>query len=962
MQGKGSVFFRFSFVLSGRSAVWWVLAFFLLFAVPGWSREVLPLSGDWQLSFTPDKKEDTVVLPGTMDEWGKGNANTNRSETKHLSRLVTFEGEARYRKEVLIPESFKDKRVFLHLERTKYTSVFVDGHEAGTCNLLQTPHRYDLTGFLTPGVHTITVVVDNRKSHYPGGVGNSHALVEHTQTNWNGILGEIFLEARPSALVESAMVFPRPEDDAVRVRLRLRNYGEARPARIELQAVPGSAEASRPAGMSRDLALKPGLNEVVLEYPMGKDSLLWSEFSPALYVMSCRLEAGGESDENKTAFGMRRFSTSGTHFCINGKKTFLRDKHDACVFPLTGYAPMDKEAWLKYLGKLSSYGINYVRFHSWTPPKAAFEAADELGMYLQPEIPYWGGVDGSNKELMDFYRREGAALIEAYSSHPSFVMFALGNELGGSGEAMRAIIDGYRGLNADVLYSFGSNNNLGRDGYQKGEDFLTTCRIGRDENRNFENHVRSSFSFADAEHGGILNGVYPSTRITYEKALAGCPVPVIGHETGQFQVYPDYREMEQYKGVLRPWNLQVFKERLEKAKMGDLVEAFHRASGAWAAQCYKADIELAIRTPGFGGFQMLDLQDFPGQGSALVGLLDAFMDSKGIMEGEEFSGFCHAVVPLALFDKFTWTNAEDLAFDVQVANYGADALHSSLLWKLADASGKVVKEGRAEVRAGQGELSPLSHVAVPLDGIDRPSMLTLTLRLEGESRENRYHLWVYPDRKEEVKPVSCEVATRMDDAMLKRLSEGAAVLWFPDHRDVADMSVGGMATPDYWNFAMFKGISEGMGKPVSPGTLSLLMDPEHPLFKEFPTEGHTDWQWWSIVNNSRPFILDAAPEGLRPVIRMVDNVERNHRLGLVFEVSVEKGRLLVCMADPEALLDKPEGRQFRAALIRYADSEDFRPEFRCSPEELKRIFSQKAFSPDIIKVENATDYKDQAPK
>lgn len=959
MQGKGSILLRFSFPsqLSRWMTAWLALAVFFMVAVPGWSREVLPLSGEWQLSFTPDKKEEAVVLPGTMDEWGKGNANTNRNETKHLSRLVTFEGEARYRKDVQVPESFKDKRVFLHLERTKHTTVFVDGRRVGTCNLLQTPHRYDLTGFLTPGAHTITVVVDNRKSHYPGGVGNSHALVEHTQTNWNGILGDIFLEACPSAMIESAMVLPRPEDKTACVKLRLRNDGGARSARIELQAVPGSTEAVRPAAFSRDLELKPGLNEVTLEYPMGEKPLLWSEFSPHLYVMACRLKTGDETDEKKTAFGMRRFSTSGTHFCINGKKTFLRGKHDACVFPLTGYAPMDKEAWLKYLGKLSSYGINYVRFHSWAPPEAAFEAADELGIYLQPEIPYWGSVDGSNKGLMDFYRREGEALIEACSSHPSFVMLALGNELGGSGDAMRAIIDGYRNLNADVLYSFGSNNNLGRDGYREGEDFLTTCRIGRDDNRKFENHVRSTFSFADAENGGILNGVYPSTRITYEKALAGCPIPVIGHETGQFQIYPDYREMDKYKGVLRPWNLQVFKDRIEKAKMGDLVDAFHRASGEWAAQCYKADIEMAVRTPGFGGFQMLDLQDFPGQGTALVGLLDAFMDSKGIMEGDEFSGFCHAVVPLALFDKYTWTNSEELAVDLQVANYGAEALNSSLLWKLAGADGKVVKEGRAEVRAGQGELSRCSRVEVPLHGIDKASMLTLSLRLEGESRENRYHLWVYPDHREEEKPVHCILTSRMDDAMLKRLSEGATVLWFPDHRDMADMSVGGMATPDYWNFAMFKGISEGMNKPVSPGTLSLLMDAGHPLFKEFPTEGHTDWQWWSIVKNSRPFILDAAPEGLRPVIRMVDNVERNHRLGLVFEMSVEKGRLLVCMADPKALVDKPEGRQFRTALIRYADSADFRPEFKCSLEELKRIFSQKAFSPDIIKVENATDYK-----
>lgn len=923
-----------------------------------WSREILQLSGDWQFSLSPGKPDGKIILPGTMDEWGKGNVNTNRNQTTHLSRVVTYEGEAWYQKEIHVPESFRDKPVFLHLERTKKTTIFVDGKKIGTCDSLQTPHRYDLTEILTPGPHTLTIIVDNRKNNYPGGVGNSHALVEHTQTNWNGILGDIFLEACPASFIESATVFPDLVRKSATVHLKLHNHGNACKSNVTLEAAPCHAkDIGGSSGKSFDLTLEPGLNEVKLEFPMGDNPRLWSEFAPSLYMMSAKLESdNGSLDEKRTVFGMRRFSTTGTHFCINGQKTFLRGKHDACVFPLTGYPPMDKKTWLEYLGKLSSYGINYIRFHSWTPPEAAFEAADELGIYLQPEIPYWGCVDKSQDNIMEFYRREGTAIIEAYASHPSFVMMSLGNELTGTDEAMREIIDLYRSRNADILYSFGSNNHLGREGYKKGEDFFTTCRIGKDEDGKYEKHVRTSFAFADADEGGILNGTYPSTRSTYENAIAACPIPVIGHETGQFQIYPDYREIKKYTGVLKPWNLQIFKNRIEEKKMKNLTEAFHRASGKWAAQCYKADIEMAFRTPGFGGFQMLDLQDFPGQGTALVGILDAFMDSKGIMDGNEFSGFCHAVVPLALFDKYTWKNSENLSFDIQTANYGSSDLDSLLHWQLTEKNGKVVRENKIRIQAKQGELSLPAHVEIPLQDIHVPTHLTLTLQLQGTPRENRYDFWVYPNRENEKIPNTCKVVTRMDETVFQKLCDGAAVLWFPDHKEIADMSVGGLTTPDYWNFAMFKGISEGMKKPVSPGTLSLLMDPDHPLFKDFPTEEHTNWQWWSLVKNSRPFILDSAPEGLRPLIQVVDNVERNHKLGFVFEMSVGKGKLLVCMANTKAVLDKPEGQQFHSALIHYVNSDNFQPEYKCSPEEFKHIFSNKVIAPDIIKVENATDY------
>lgn len=185
------------------------------------------------------------------------------------------------------------------------------------------------------------------------------------------------------------------------------------------------------------------------------------------------------------------------------------------------------------------------------------------------------------------------------------------------------------------------------------------------------------------------------------------------------------------------------------------------------------------------------------------------------------------------------------------------------------------------------------------------------------------------------------VSDKLNNETLSKLTAGASLLFFPDFNDIKDLSVGGLFTPDYWNYQMFKGISESINKPVSPGTMSILTDPELPLFVDFPTEFHTNWQWWSIVKNSRPFILDNAPKDFRPLVQVVDNIDRNHKLGLIFEFAVGKGKLLVCMSDLKAIQNKPEGRQLYSSLLKYMSSDKFMPTQTISSEELVALFHNK---------------------
>ena len=952
------------------------IAFFLLAATTlftackkdteGFQRPEIKLNGTWQFALDSADRglsekwysnslPDSVTLPGTLDENKKGIPNLNRGETMRLSRELMYAGKAWYRREVTIPDEWKGMNVSLIMERTKAAKVWIDTSYAGSSNDILTAQNYDLSSLLTPGKHTITVMVDNGRGSVPDGITGSHAWTEHTQSNWNGILGRLQLEALNPVHLESVTVYPDPEKKIIRVKVRIAAGSViAGKTFITLNAESWNVREKEKLPLRKfQVSLKTGENEAELSYKMGKYNP-WSEFSPAMYKLTIGLNSPGRIDELSVDFGMRKFSTLGTQFTINGIKTFLRGKHDACVFPLTGHPPMDVDGWRKVFQTARMYNINFYRFHSWTPPMAAFEAADMEGIYLQPELPFWGSMsrDG-NPGLNEFLLKEGENILAAYGNHPSFVMFALGNELSGDQEVMKEFIDHFRSVDSRPLMAYGSNNYLGSRGQAAGEDYYAGCRIGKDTDTTYSTHIRGSFSFADAWDGGYINGRYPSTGLNYSGAISKCTVPAIGTEVGQYQIYPNYDEIYKYKGVMKPWNFGVFRERLKANNLSDQALSFFRASGALSILCYKEDIEMAIRTPGFGGFHLLDLQDFPGQGTALIGILDAFMESKGLITPEKFSQFCNKVVPLLIMKKYCWTNSESFTGKIQIANYSASAMKSQKIkWELLNSSGKTVSEGQVIATLPQGELSDATDLKIDLSGISKAEKLMLNIYLDGTIYKNSYPLWIYPTEPDTTIPGNVLVADELDKTVLSQLAGGSSVLFFPRFEDVKDFSVGGLFTSDYWNYRMFKGISESNNKPVSPGTMSILTDPLLPLFNDFPTEFYTNWQWWAIVKNSRPFILDNGPKDYFPLVQVVDNVERNHKLGLIFEFSVGKGKLLVCMSDLRTIQDKPEARQLYSSILKYLSSDKFNPSQSLTEKELVSLFKTMVSAGKITGVKN----------
>ena len=937
--------------------------------LPPDTRSRISLEGNWGLQLdtagtgiAPDwltkSCTDSLFLPGITDMGKMGTYNTDMTLTTGLSREYVFEGKALYTKQIRIPEEWDGTSVRLVMERTKPTTIWIDGKEVGANNDISTAQQYDLSSYLFPGTHTVAILVDNGKQAVPEKVyGSSHAYSASTQTNWNGIIGDFYLESAPLCGIDEIQLYPDVAKKVVTARVTLRNPDKGVGKGIlsfYAEAWNTDKQHKTPVQTVEVDWTKP---EQELELALGDKALLWSEFTPALYRLSVSLKTDQSVDTEQATFGLRDFKAKGRQFTMNGKVTFLRGKHDACVFPLIAHTAMDVETWRHYFQVAKQYGINHYRFHSWCPPEACFEAADIEGIYLQPELPVWGNIDIDDTELCDYLLKEGRNLHRAYSNHASFVMFGLGNEMSGE-EGLAMLIQTFKKEDNRHIYSSGSNNYLGFKGKQANEDYFTTCRVGREGDKQFNTHARASFSFADAYDGGYLNHTYPNSEMDFSSANVLCDVPIISHETGQFQVYPNYEEIKKYTGVLKPRNFEIFKKRLEEAGMINLAYDFMMASGKWSALLYRADIEMNLRTPEWGGFQLLDLQDYPGQGSAYVGILDAFMESKGLIAPEEWRHFCSEVVPLFCTEKFCWTNDEALTGEVEIANYSESDLNSKQLsWTLTDSKQQVLDKGVLPLQVKQGELAKVGTLKPAIASVRKAEKVTLALSIDGTPYRNDYSLWIYPAADKEVAPSEDICVTDDLDAHLKYLTEGGKVLWFPSKDKHKDQTVGGLFQTDYWNYRMFRTICENLDRPVSPGTLGILTDPGHPALADFPTEFHTNWQWFPIIKQSYPMILDRLSDDYRPIVQVIDNVERNHKLGLLFEFKVGNGKLLVCMSDLKAVQDKPEARQFYRSILEYMESSAFAPSYSLSAKDLQDLFTAKVKTGEMKKLFNISSYK-----
>jgi hypothetical protein len=805
--------------------------------------------------------------------------------------------------------------VQLSLERVHWeTQVWLDGRKVGTQDSLISPHVYDL-GEVTAGKHTLTICVDNRPKFDLGGFVS--ILYEGTQTNWNGLIGGLELRAVEPVDIKDVQVYPDLDHKTAKVQLTIANV-TGKPARgtIRLSAVPLPACPAVRESRLDNPSVAPVADKriafsaveprtvVSAELPLGDDVRPWDEFSPNLYELQVSLgdkQARTPPAPGRTVtFGMRKLEISGTQFVINGRPILLRGTLECAIFPATGYPPTDLEAWQRIFRVIKSYGLNFMRFHSWCPPEAAFAAADLEGVYLQPEGPEANITIDRRSPTGQFMERELRRMVRSYGNHPSFCLMTLGNEHSGVGDTLEYWVDMLKREDPRHFYCSASAGQM-------------------TQNRQYT-------------EGGPRGIHGPGTDADFRDAVAGEGRPLMGHEIGQWTFFPNFDEIPKYHGVLEAKNFELVRDDLARKHLVDLAPQFVQATGKQAVLLYKEEIEVLLRTPGHPGFSLLDMHDYPGQGTALIGPLDPFWDSKGFVAPEEHRRYCGPTVPLLRMKKRTFTIDETFTAEAEISHFGPQDLRGARpVWSIKDPQGGVVASGTLPAKdLATGKRSPLGRIEARLAKAAAPAKLTVSVALADTPFANAWEIWVYPAGSSLAAPAELVLSKRWDEATKSALAAGKRVLLFAAAS--GPQSLPGSFLPVFWSPVWFP--------TQRPNTMGILCDPKHPALARFPTESYSNWQWHDLLNHSRTTILDDTPPAFRPIVEVIDNFARNHKLGVLWETRVGEGRLLVCGIDLPGLADKqPAARQLLASLYAYAGSETFHPAQQIPAETLEKLLA-----------------------
>lgn len=858
-----------------------------------------------------------MALPGTTDLAGLGEPNTlepgiTSPQINRLTRRHSFLGAAFYDRSFEVPQAMAGKPLKLKLERVIWqSSVWIDGKPlAGAEESLTTPHYYLIPAGLSAGKHEIRIRIDNRKRYDLSANGLAHAYTNDTQVIWNGVLGDIELTAIEPVELAQTDIYADPKTHTAKVVSKVVRHDDTNEVIITYQ-VDREKRYHHAAYLTADTTL------VEYKLQLEPDAELWDEFNPALHTL--KISTG--ADTREISFGIRSFESVGKDLKINGRKIFLRGTLDCCIFPLTGNPPTDDAGWEKVFKTCQEWGVNHVRFHSWCPPDAAFRVADRLGIYLQPELPDWARNIGEGKIdafLLDEYER----IISNYGNHPSFVMFSCGNELDRGYDWLDATLRYMKKADPRHLYTNSTYSmGAGHKGFAEPQD---------------EFMIASRTSLGQIRGQDYIDSRSPNFYSDFSSTANVIDIPLISHEIGQYSVYPRMAEIEKYTGTLDPLNFKGVRNILESKGRLDRAEDYTQASGRLAAILYKEEVERALKTPALSGFQMLGLQDFSGQSTALVGLLDAFWESKGLVDAAWFRQACAPVVPLARYVKPCWTSAEEFAAELEVANYWSDDIKSNVVWSLKDGK-KTIGSGKIAATIPTGGNTKLSEaVKVSLGGIQKPVQLKFEATVEGTKWHNSWDIWVYP--AEQTVDLGDVVLARTAEEALEELSKGGTVLLSPDMRRIKGEK--GKFVPVFWSPVFF---------PFEAGTMGVLCDPNEPALAGFPTEMHSNWQWWNLTKNSKAMDIDALPSSLKTIVEAVDNFTQNRRLAYVFEAECEGGRLIFSAFDllGETLKDKPEAQCMLGSLVDYMNSDKFKPSTRISKEELESYIYPEGYRPRL---------------
>lgn len=830
-----------------------------------------------------------------------------------------YTSRAWYTKHLTLPRSIENRRLILFLERVHWQSVlYVNGKKVGSNLGLGTSHEYDITDYAVAGENRITLAIDNSLVVDVGRI--PHSLSEQTMTAWNGVLGEMYVATTANVWFDDVQIFPNVDSGRVDVVAVIGNTNSKKgdeKIRIEIESCDNFGKK---IVEYRKIEL---IDTVGFSIDMGDKFALWDEFSPSLYNIKLSMK----NDEWSHNFGMRKIEVRGRRLIVNDKELFVRGNLMCGEAPIDGLPEMGYQWWYNVLKTQKDWGFNVVRFHSWSPPKAAFEAADKVGIYLQAEASEWASV--RNAEQRAFIDGEVDRMIHQYGNHPSFIFIAMGNELSCDTVIMQ-----------DFVEKLKKDNRRWVSGKINGAPVLDSFDYysSRAVNRNDKFPARAHIGWPPSPKTNSILSTRPSTSKDYSVSVQASNRPFISHEIGQYCVFPNYKkELPKYVGSMRATVLEIERDQVQERAMEDDVERFSSATGLWQNELYKFEFESIMRSREIAGFHLLSFQDFPGQSHAPVGVFDSFWESKGHIEKDGFRKFCAPVVILARINNQILTTADTIQVEFEIYNYSSDDItESKFTYEVKNSVGNTVLSGEfcgGNIARG-GVNTVIGGFKKEIEGFKPSEKYTIHAKLN-EKIVNSWSFWVF-NAYEDVALHNILVVNELDAKAQEVLNSGGDVLLLP-RKDSLKGELPQSFGSIYWTSF---GLNEG-----ETMCNSILCDPTHPLFEEFPTESHTNWQWWDILINTRPMILDeygskiAFPKGYKPLVQAIDSWKINRKLAIIAECRVGKGRLMICSIDfSHSMESRPASRSLYRSIIEYMCGDKFNPTWQLSLDVVNSIF------------------------
>lgn len=879
----------------------------------------MDLSGQWNYRLDPDDQGgnerwfteqfsvDPFQLPGTTAENKIGrklDRNIEKAWTKDA--VASFREHDSYRgvlwlqREVVL-EEVPDGPLYVFFERILGRSeVWINGEYISKEDSMSTPHEHMIPYEKCAGKSfVLTVKIDNRNHHHLGELASGYT--DQTQTFWCGIVGKLLLTTH--VLENRATVYFDTDTRLLHVHIKDISDADVTIKNKQNQVV----EVTTYEKQSSTNGVHISMNI--------KNESHWNECTTDYYIAEIVTKRGGI----QKPIGIVDLATKGKHFTVNNQRIFLRGTLDCAIFPQTGYPPTDQESWREIMGEIKACGLNHIRFHSWCPPEAAFLVANELGIYLMPEGPFWldewfDNSVGDYEEHYSFIEHECKRIIETYGHHPSFCFFAVGNELHGDFPFLAKILSDERFKQQEILTTITANTtNLLRDFYEGADDFF----IGVE----YEKRGLRGNRFLDEQTIG--------TNFNYENSLDIIPVPTIAHEIGQYASYPDLTEIDRLNGVLSATNLLAITHDLERNGLAELANDFLIDSQKTAYEMYKNEVESMVRSDSLAGYQLLGLQDYPGQNTAMVGFLDSSWEQKGVIEREKIYQIYGPVIPMIELEKRVFESDESIRFHYGIRNDCLQPLDGTLIILLKDESG-IIQEEQIELPKMMSGYRVLGERSWQLPSFEQTGLKAYTFAAIFQSEKgqftNEWSIWV-DHSTFDVTPYDYMSTNQLTSQVIEDVSAGGTRILHVEPQ-YFDATIQGNYFPVFWSPVFF----------TSSDSVGTHIEKEHPLFTHFATERFASMQWKELLEDAVHFPWKQAGG----IVQTVPNFFNHEIRTYVAEVKIGKGKLIISgFSDSTYTVAQ---KSFQKALYQYALSNECQPRIQVEVEEIRTLLGEREVS------------------